>query len=87
MPVPELAELAVSVFGPDRVHVADRLDDAIEQAVALADEAVDALGGPLADLLGGGADAAEAAAGAIVLIAGSVVTAGDARLLLRGGAP
>jgi dihydrofolate synthase/folylpolyglutamate synthase len=34
------------VFGPDRVRVADRLDDAIELAVALADEAAaDGLGG------------------------------------------
>ena len=42
----KLAELAAGVFGPDRVRVADRLDDAIELAVALADEAAaDGLGG------------------------------------------
>ena len=35
----KLADLAAGVFGPDRVRVADRLDDAIELAVALADEA------------------------------------------------
>ena len=35
----KLAELAAAVFGPDRVHTARRLDDAIEIAVALADEA------------------------------------------------
>ena len=34
-----LGEVAATVFGPDRVTVADRLDDAIELAVALADEA------------------------------------------------
>jgi folylpolyglutamate synthase/dihydropteroate synthase len=81
----ELAELARAVFGPDRVHVADRLDDAIEIAVGLADEAAALIGGPLADLLPGEADLGAAAAGTLVLIAGSVVTAGDARLLLTGG--
>jgi len=35
----KLADLAVGVFGPDRVRVADRLDDAIDIAVGLADEA------------------------------------------------
>jgi hypothetical protein len=60
------------VFGPDRVRAVGRLDDAIELAVELADEA----------------DARSAAAGgeltgtALVLITGSVITAGDARLLL-----
>ena len=67
----KLAEMAAAVFGPDRVRAVPRLDDAIEIGVALADEA----------------DAREAAGGgppgtAAVLIAGSVVTAGDARLLL-----
>jgi dihydrofolate synthase / folylpolyglutamate synthase len=81
----ELAELARAVFGPDRVHVADRLDDAIEIAVGLADEAAALIGGPLAGLLPGEADLGAAAAGTLVLIAGSVVTAGDARLLLTGG--
>ena len=69
----KLAEMAAAVFGPDRVRAVPRLDDAIEIGVALADEA----------------DAREAAGGglpgtAVVLIAGSVVTAGDARLLLTG---
>jgi dihydrofolate synthase/folylpolyglutamate synthase len=67
----KLAELAGSVFGPDRVRQAGRLDDAIEIAVGLADDA---------------ADAAQAAGalpgGCAVLITGSVITAGDARLLL-----
>ena len=39
MPADELAELARDIFGEDRVHVEQRLDDAIEAAVALADEA------------------------------------------------
>ena len=42
----KLADLAAEVFGPDRVRAADRLDDAIEAAVGLADEAAaDGLGG------------------------------------------
>ena len=65
----KLAELAVPVFGPDRVTVAARLDDAIEAAAALADEAA-------------GPDAAPGSAA--VLITGSVVTVGDARQLLIG---
>jgi folylpolyglutamate synthase/dihydropteroate synthase len=82
-----LAELARPVFGPDRVHVADRLDDAIELAVGLADEAAAAIGGPLAGLMTGEGDLGNAAAGTVVLIAGSVITAGDARLLLTGAGP
>jgi len=64
----KLADLAAGVFGPDRVRVADRLDDAIELAVGLADDAA-------ADGLGGSG----------VLVTGSVVTAGDARVLLGAG--
>jgi dihydrofolate synthase / folylpolyglutamate synthase len=67
----DLADLAEGVFGPDRVTVADRLDDAIEIGVALADRAD-------ADGDGGGSGFG----GAVVLIAGSVITAGEARLLL-----
>ncbi len=70
MPPDELAGLAVDVFGADRVQVAGRMDDAIERAVTLADEA------PETSLPGGGG----------VLITGSVITAGDARQLLRPGA-
>ena len=62
----KLAELAASVFGVERVHVARRLDDALETAVGLAD---DASGEEGLTLTG-------------VLVTGSVVTAGDARLLL-----
>jgi dihydrofolate synthase / folylpolyglutamate synthase len=65
----EVAELAVEIFGEDRVISADRLDDAIEAAVALADEAA-------ADELPGGSG---------VLVTGSVITAGDARRLLAPG--
>jgi dihydrofolate synthase / folylpolyglutamate synthase len=61
-----LGEVATEIFGPERVSVAARLDDAIEAGVALADEA-DAVGGP---------------GSAGVLITGSVITAGDARVLL-----
>lgn len=68
MDVAELAELARATFGADRVIPAARLDDAIEIAVALADEA-DAAG-----------DGEPGAAG--VLVTGSVITAGDARVLL-----
>src|SRR5487761_1026693 len=66
MDAEELAELAAEIFGEDRVSTAERLDDAIEMAVALADETAE--GG----LPGSGA----------VLITGSVITAGDARILL-----
>jgi dihydrofolate synthase/folylpolyglutamate synthase len=62
----KLAELAASVFGVERVHVARRLDDALEMAVGLAD---DASGDEGLTVTG-------------VLVTGSVVTAGDARLLL-----
>ena len=62
----KLAELAASVFGAERVRVARRLDDALEMAVGLADDA--------------SGDEGLAVAG--VLVTGSVVTAGDARLLL-----
>jgi dihydrofolate synthase/folylpolyglutamate synthase len=62
----ELGTLAVEIFGEDRVTVAGRLDDAIEEAVTLADEVGEA------ELPGSGG----------VLITGSVIVAGDARILL-----
>jgi dihydrofolate synthase / folylpolyglutamate synthase len=62
----ELAQLADGVFGPDRVVAAPRLDDAIEAAAALADEAA----------------AGEGPGGAGILITGSNTTAGEARTLL-----
>jgi dihydrofolate synthase / folylpolyglutamate synthase len=66
MEAAEVAEIAAEIFGDDRVTSADRLDDAIEAAVTLADEAV------VAGLPGSGG----------VLVTGSVITAGDARKLL-----
>jgi dihydrofolate synthase/folylpolyglutamate synthase len=62
----KLAELARPVFGPERVRLAPRLDDAIDIAVGLADEAYP-----------------PGSAG--VLVTGSVVTVGDATLLLGSG--
>jgi dihydrofolate synthase/folylpolyglutamate synthase len=67
MPAAELAELATEFFGEDRVRVAGRLPDALELAVSLADAEDDNAGRP-------GSTA--------VLVTGSVVTAGDAQLLL-----
>jgi dihydrofolate synthase/folylpolyglutamate synthase len=73
MDAEDLADAAQAVFGADRVTVAPHLDEAIEVAVALADEAdADDGGGP---------------GGALVLIAGSVITAGEARTLLTRGRP
>lgn len=68
MPAAALAEMATEVFGEERVRVAHRLDEAIETAMILADEASSGD----EDVLGS----------AGVLITGSVVTAGDARALL-----
>jgi dihydrofolate synthase/folylpolyglutamate synthase len=70
LPAEELAELARDYFGEDRVRVAGRLDEALDLAVSLADDA--------------DAEAAEAGrpGSAAVLVTGSVVTAGDAQLLL-----
>jgi dihydrofolate synthase/folylpolyglutamate synthase len=62
----ELAELARAEFGPERVYVQQRLDDALETAVAVAEEV-------------GAAD--EPISGAGVLVTGSVVTVGEARAL------
>ena len=65
MPADDLAEIAVDIFGADRVDVATHLDEAISIAVERADEDDDEFGG------------------AGVLITGSVVTAGEARRLLK----
>jgi dihydrofolate synthase/folylpolyglutamate synthase len=67
MPAAELAELATEIFGEDRVRVAGRLDHALDLAVSLVDAEDDDAG-----MLGSTA----------VLVTGSVVTAGDAQLLL-----
>jgi dihydrofolate synthase / folylpolyglutamate synthase len=68
MPAESLGELARGIFGPDRVVVTPRLDDAIDAAVGLAEE-----GGMLGEALGSGG----------VLVTGSVITAGEARTLLK----
>jgi dihydrofolate synthase/folylpolyglutamate synthase len=62
-----LADIARGVFGADRVEVAVRLDDAIEKAVGLAES------GQVDDIGWGGGG---------VLVTGSVITAGEARMLL-----
>jgi dihydrofolate synthase/folylpolyglutamate synthase len=66
MPVADLADLAVEIFGEEKVHTADRMDHAIALAVDLAE---------------GEAEPGEGAAGTGVLITGSVVSAGDGRAL------
>ena len=68
LPAEELAQVARDLFGEHRVRVATRLDDAIEQAVTLAET-----GGSLGESIGSGG----------VLVTGSVVTVGEARTLLR----
>jgi folylpolyglutamate synthase/dihydrofolate synthase len=73
MAAPALAAVAREIFGEDRVVIRGRLDEAIEAAVALADEQQ-----PGEDSLPGSA---------AVLITGSVVTAGDARALLAPSRP
>jgi dihydrofolate synthase/folylpolyglutamate synthase len=70
MPAAELGEIAEDVFGTDRVSVVQRLDDAIDRAIAYAD----AGGEGHEDAIGSGG----------VLITGSVVTVGEARLLFGG---
>jgi dihydrofolate synthase/folylpolyglutamate synthase len=65
----ELAEAADGIFGSDRVIVAPRLDDALERAIALAETAEG-----YEEALGSGG----------VLVTGSVVTVGEARVLLGG---
>ena len=41
MPAEELAELAAGIFGQERVHVAARMDDAVDVAISLAEEEYD----------------------------------------------
>jgi dihydrofolate synthase/folylpolyglutamate synthase len=68
LPAEELAEVARGIFGIDRVYVAPRLDDAIEQAATLAEE-----GGVFGEAIGSGG----------VLVTGSVITVGEARGMLK----
>jgi dihydrofolate synthase/folylpolyglutamate synthase len=72
LPAEELAEIARGIYGVDRVSVAARLDDAIDQAATLAEA-----GGVYGEALGSGG----------VLISGSVVTVGEARRLLHARSP
>jgi dihydrofolate synthase/folylpolyglutamate synthase len=64
MPIEQLREIAEDVFGEERVVVEDRLDDALDRAMGMADEE---------GQYGGSG----------VLVTGSVVTAGEARTLLK----
>ncbi|MEU4316396.1 folylpolyglutamate synthase/dihydrofolate synthase family protein [Nocardia sp. NPDC024068] len=66
LPVDRLADLAVQRFGDERVVTATALPDALETAVALAEEV---------------GDSGEMVSGAGVVVTGSVVTAGAARAL------
>ncbi len=66
MPADDLAAVAREVFGPERIVVEPRLDDAIETAIGLAEQ----VGEPGTPLSGAG-----------VVITGSVVTVGEARAL------
>jgi dihydrofolate synthase / folylpolyglutamate synthase len=68
LPAEQLAETAVEIYGDHRVTVVPRLADAIDQAAALAEA-----GGAASSIGAGG-----------VLVTGSVVTAGEARVLLKG---
>ncbi len=67
----DLAERAAAIFGPERVHVAARMDAALEAAVGLAD-------------IEGAANRSEVGEGVApgVLVTGSVIAVGEARALL-----
>ncbi|GAB2690958.1 bifunctional tetrahydrofolate synthase/dihydrofolate synthase [Nocardia thraciensis] len=66
MAVDDLADLAVQTFGDERVVTATTLADAVESAIAIAEEA---------------GESGEPVSGAGIVITGSVVTAGAARSL------
>jgi dihydrofolate synthase/folylpolyglutamate synthase len=68
LPAAELAVVARDVFGEDRVTVAPRLADAIDEATGMADA---------------GATAGASIGTGAVLVTGSVVTVGEARAMLR----
>ena len=65
----DLGEVAEGIFGSDRVDVVERLDDALERAIGLAETAEG-----FEEAIGSGG----------VLVTGSVVTVGEARVLLGG---
>ena len=71
MPAEDLAEVARGIFGVDRVHVARRLDDALDRAATLAEA-----GGVYGEAIGSGG----------VLVTGSVITVGEARSMLTSRA-
>ena len=66
MPAEDLMDIAVDIFGEERVHTANRMDEAIALAVDLAESA---------------AEPGEGSLGTGVVITGSVVSAGDGRAL------
>ncbi len=68
MTASDLAEVALGIYGHDRVSHTTSLADAIDQAAALAEA-----GGALGEAIGSGG----------VLVTGSVVTVGEARAMLR----
>jgi dihydrofolate synthase/folylpolyglutamate synthase len=68
MPSSELAEVALGIFGQDRVSETPSLAEAIDQAATLAEA-----GGVFGEAIGSGG----------VLVTGSVVTVGEARAMLR----
>ncbi len=93
LPAEELAELAQGIFGGDRVEVAPRLDDALDRAIGLADAGQpdgSAGFGGLGDFDDGAGVSLDFAHSSVgfggggVLVTGSVVTAGEARILLDG---
>ncbi len=65
----DLVELAHEIYGEERVHVVDRLEEALQRAVDLAERD---------DVVGVGV-------GTGVLVTGSVVTVADARILMGKG--
>lgn len=66
LPTDDLAEIAVEVFGEDRVHVEPRLDDALDRAAGLAERD----------------DTTGVGTGTGVVVAGSVILAAEVRTLL-----
>jgi len=79
MDLGELEQVAAAVFGPDRVVAAPRLDDAIDTATALADEASGGLGGAGILITGSTTTAGEA-----LLLLGAAGAAGPAGEGLNG---
>ncbi|TXL61891.1 bifunctional folylpolyglutamate synthase/dihydrofolate synthase [Aeromicrobium terrae] len=69
MPARELGEIAEDLFGADRVTVVPRLDDALERGISMAESTEG-----YEDAIGSGG----------VLVTGSVITVGEARVLLGG---